>query len=71
MEAQRLYVEEQKYIEGNRETLDKLVEQEQQAMMSQGPASLFEMLVPKPPPTSSENPEAKLDAESQDPAKKA
>lgn len=43
MEAQRQYIEEQKYIEVNRETLDKMLEQEQQAMASQAPGSLFEM----------------------------
>lgn len=43
MEAQRQYIEEQKYIEANRETLDKMLEQEQQAMASQAPGSLFEM----------------------------
>jgi len=44
MEAQRQYIEEQKYIEANRGTLDKLLEQEQQAMACQAPGSLFEMV---------------------------
>ncbi|KAF9445931.1 NIF-domain-containing protein [Macrolepiota fuliginosa MF-IS2] len=43
MEAQRQYIEEQKYIEANREVMDKLLEQEQQAMVNQAPGSLFEM----------------------------
>ncbi len=43
MEAQRQYIEEQKYIEANRETLDKMLEQEQQAMAAQAPGSLFEV----------------------------
>lgn len=42
MEAQRQYIEEQKYIEANRATLDKMLEQEQQAMAAQAPGSLFE-----------------------------
>jgi import inner membrane translocase subunit TIM50 len=72
MEAQRIYREEQKYIESNRETLDKLLEQEQEAMMAQGPSSLFEVFTqakkPLPPPEESEK---KLDAELEDPTKKA
>ncbi|KAJ3574214.1 hypothetical protein NP233_g1910 [Leucocoprinus birnbaumii] len=42
-EAQRQYLEEQKYLEANRETLDKMLQQEQEAMAAQAPGSLFEM----------------------------
>jgi len=56
MEAQRQYIEEQKYIEANRETLDKMLEQEQHAMAAQAPGSLFEVFgaMKKPEPKDGE-----------------
>jgi len=44
-EAQRQYTQERKYIEANRETFDKIIQQEQEAMAAQAPGSLLEMLV--------------------------
>jgi len=44
-EAQKQYTQEQKYIEANRETFDKMIQQEQEAMVAQSPGNLFEMLV--------------------------
>ncbi|EAU92017.1 import inner membrane translocase subunit tim-50 [Coprinopsis cinerea okayama7 len=51
-EAQIQYREEQKYLAENKEMLDKLIEQEQQAMAQQVPSNLFEAFgqMGKPPP---------------------
>jgi import inner membrane translocase subunit TIM50 len=70
MEAQKVYLEEQKYIETNRAHLDELLEQEQAAMMAQGPSSLLEAFTQSKKPQPGEGPEKKSDAESVDPAQK-
>jgi len=67
-EAQNQYTQEQKYIEANRETFDKMIRQEQEAMMAQSPGNLFEMLVQvkKPEKEKSDQP---LQPTTQDPTK--
>ncbi len=56
-EAQQNYADEQAYIARNREHLEKLLEQEQQAMMAQAPTNLWDAFgamggapPPGPPP---------------------
>ncbi|KXN86028.1 Mitochondrial import inner membrane translocase subunit TIM50 [Leucoagaricus sp. SymC.cos] len=73
-EAQKTYLEEQKYIELNRETFDKLLEQEQQAMAAQTPGSLFEVFQGKKSEdmaAQSGQQQQPAPSTSQDPAKKA
>ncbi len=43
-EAQRNYLEEQAYIEKNREQLDKLLEQDRQMMAAQVPSNLWDAI---------------------------
>lgn len=65
-------MEEQKYIEANRETLDKMLQQEQESMAAQAPGSLFEVFFKKPevePEQSDKG--AEPSKQEQDPAKKA
>lgn len=72
-EAQRQYIEEQKYIEANRETLDKMLQQEQDAMAAQAPGNLFEMFgQPKKPEEKQGQPGQATPTEpmAQDPTKK-
>jgi mitochondrial import inner membrane translocase subunit TIM50 len=55
-EAQMQYQEEQKYLRDNKEALEKLLEQEQQAMAAQVPGNLWEafgQLLGAPPPPGS------------------
>lgn len=56
-EAQQNYRDEQAYIAKNKEHLEKLLEQEQQAMVAQAPNNLWEAIgtmtgAPPPPPGS-------------------
>ncbi|KAF9524987.1 HAD-like domain-containing protein [Crepidotus variabilis] len=61
-EAQRQYLEEQKYINDNKAQLEKLLEQDQQAMAAQVPGNLWEAIdqfrggPPPPPPPGAPTP---------------
>lgn len=56
-EAQKQYMQEMKYVNDNREELERLLEQDQQAMAAQVPGSLWEAMdqlrgvPPAAPPT--------------------